>query len=72
MVESVAVFALIYFGMETSEFWMFSISLFTVILALVTIRICYDITYWTWLMVLTILFTSLIPYILFMYIMSLV
>lgn len=41
-------------------------------MALATIRICYDITYWTTFIVLVILFTSIIPYLGFIYVDGLI
>lgn len=71
MIESFCIFLVIYFGIEAPELWIYSICLYTVVLALVTIRICYDISYWTWLMVAVILLTSVLPYLAFIYVMSL-
>ena len=41
------------------------------VLILANVRIAYDLTYWTWLLVATFFLTSIIPYIGFMYVASL-
>jgi len=67
ILESFAVFMLCIYSIPFSEYSIVSITIYSTIMTLATIRICYDIHYWTTFMVLIILFTSIIPYLAFMY-----
>lgn len=50
----------------------FTLSVYTSVMGLVTVKLCFQVQYWTWLLVLSILLTSLIPYVLFNYVDSLI
>lgn len=68
--------AIIYFVCQYSEpyedYFVYSMSVYTCVFFLVTAKLCFQIQYWTWLMMVSIVFFSVVPYVLFNLVDSLI
>jgi hypothetical protein len=69
---AILIYFTIYFAEPDADYMTFTLSVYTSVVFLVTAKLCFQVQYWTWLLVICIFITSLVPYIAFNYLTSLI